>query len=66
MVKHTVDTYGAIDILITAAGINKVKPILEQSGEDWEEVMTVNVKGTYLFCKEVGKVMMSQGRGRVR
>ena len=63
VVKHTVDTYGGIDILVTAAGINKVKPIIEQSGEDWEEVMNVNVKGTYLFCKEVGKVMMNQGRG---
>jgi NAD(P)-dependent dehydrogenase (short-subunit alcohol dehydrogenase family) len=63
VVKHTVDTYGGIDILVTAAGINKVKPIIEQSGEDWEEVMNVNVKGTYLFCKEVGKVMMNQGQG---
>jgi len=62
-VKNTVDTFGVIDILVTAAGINKVKPIIEQSVQDWEEVMDVNVKGTYLFCKEVGKVMVSQGRG---
>jgi NAD(P)-dependent dehydrogenase (short-subunit alcohol dehydrogenase family) len=58
-----VDTFGVIDILVTAAGINKVKPIIEQSIQDWEEVMDVNLKGTYLFCKEVGKVMVSQGRG---
>ncbi len=63
VVKDTMDTYGAIDILITAAGINKVKPIVEQSAEDWEEVMDVNLKGTYLFCKEVGKVMINQGKG---
>jgi NAD(P)-dependent dehydrogenase (short-subunit alcohol dehydrogenase family) len=63
VVKDTVDTYGAIDILITAAGINKVKSIVEQSVEDWEEVMDVNLKGTYLFCKEVGKVMINQGKG---
>ena len=62
-VKNTVDTFGVIDILVTAAGINKVKPIIEQSVQEWEEVMDVNVKGTYLFCKEVGKVMVSQGRG---
>ncbi len=61
--KDTLDTYGAIDILITAAGINKVKPVVEQSVEDWEEVMDVNLKGTYLFCKEVGKVMINQGKG---
>ncbi len=63
VVKDTVDTFGAIDILVTAAGINRVKPIIEQSVEDWREVMDVNVKGTYLFCKEVGKVMIHQGRG---
>ncbi len=63
VIKNTVDTFGGIDILVTAAGINKVKPIIEQPVEDWEEVMGVNVKGTYLFCKEVGKVMIEQGRG---
>jgi NAD(P)-dependent dehydrogenase (short-subunit alcohol dehydrogenase family) len=63
VVKDTVDTFGGIDILVTAAGINKVKPIVEQSVEDWEAVMDVNLKGTYLFCKEVGRVMVNQGRG---
>jgi NAD(P)-dependent dehydrogenase (short-subunit alcohol dehydrogenase family) len=63
VVKNTVETFGGIDILVTAAGINKVKPIIEQPVEDWEEVMDVNMKGTYLFCKEVGKVMINQGRG---
>jgi NAD(P)-dependent dehydrogenase (short-subunit alcohol dehydrogenase family) len=63
VIKNTVDTFGGIDILVTAAGINKVKPIIEQPIEDWEEVMGVNMKGTYLFCKEVGKVMINQGRG---
>jgi NAD(P)-dependent dehydrogenase (short-subunit alcohol dehydrogenase family) len=63
VVKNTVDTFGGIDILVTAAGINKVKPIVDQSLQDWEEVMDVNLKGTYLFCKEAGKVMINQGRG---
>ncbi|MGD0915089.1 MAG: SDR family oxidoreductase [Thermodesulfobacteriota bacterium] len=63
VIKNTVDTFGGIDILVTAAGINKVKPIIEQPIADWEEVMGVNMKGTYLFCKEVGKVMINQGRG---
>ncbi len=63
VVKNTVETFGGVDILVTAAGINKVKPIVEQSVEDWQEIMDVNVKGTYLFCKEVGKVMIKQGRG---
>lgn len=63
VVKDTVDTFGGIDILITAAGMNKVSPIIDQPLEEWEKIMDVNVKGTYLFCKEVGKVMINQGRG---
>lgn len=63
IVAHTVEKFGGIDIVVTAAGMNKVGPITEQSVEDWEQVMDVNVKGTYLMCKEAGKVMIEQGRG---
>jgi len=63
VVKETVDTFGGIDILITAAGVNKPGFIQEQTDDEWEMIMNVNVKGAYLFCKEVGKVMMAQGRG---
>ncbi len=63
VVEKTVEAYGGIDILVTAAGLNKVGAIIEQPVEDWQTVMDVNVKGTYLYCKEAGKVMVEQGRG---
>lgn len=63
IVQDTVKQFGKIDILITAAGVNKPGPITEQSVEEWDMVMDANVKGTYLFCKEVGKVMIDQGIG---
>ena len=63
IVDKTVAEYGGVDILVTTAGLNKVGPITEQSVEDWQMVQDVNVKGTYLFCKEAGKVMIDQGRG---
>jgi NAD(P)-dependent dehydrogenase (short-subunit alcohol dehydrogenase family) len=63
VVKDTVGTFGGVDILITAAGLNKPGAIVEQPLTDWEEVMGVNVKGTWLFCKEAGRVMIEQGRG---
>ena len=63
VVKAAVDALGGVDILITAAGVNKVKPMLEQPVEDWQEVTDVNYRGTYLFCKAVGQVMVDQGRG---
>ena len=63
VVKAAVDTFGGIDILITAAGVSKPAPITEQPVEDWQATMDANVRGTYLFCKEVGKVMIEQGKG---
>ena len=63
VVKDAVDRFGGIDILITAAGVNKPNPIVEQPLEEWEMIMDANVKGTWLYCKEVGKVMIDQGRG---
>ena len=63
IVAKTKERYGGIDILITAAGVNKPGPITDQPLEEWEMIMDANVKGTYLFCKEVGKVMIAQGRG---
>jgi NAD(P)-dependent dehydrogenase (short-subunit alcohol dehydrogenase family) len=63
VVNETVKAFGGIDILITAAGVNKPGAITEQSLEEWDMIMDANVKGTYLFCKEAGKVMIDQGRG---
>lgn len=63
VVADTKEKYGGIDILITAAGANKPAPITKQPVEEWEMIMNANVKGTYLFCKEAGKVMIDQGRG---
>jgi NAD(P)-dependent dehydrogenase (short-subunit alcohol dehydrogenase family) len=63
IVGDAVKAFGKIDILVTAAGVNKPGPIVEQSVDDWQSVMDANVRGTYLFCKEVGKVMIEKGEG---
>jgi NAD(P)-dependent dehydrogenase (short-subunit alcohol dehydrogenase family) len=63
VIKDTVSTFGGIDILITAAGMNKVGMIVDQPLEEFENIMNANVKGTWLFCKEAGRVMIEQGRG---
>ncbi len=63
IVKETSYYFSGIDILLTAAGINNNGPIDVQPREEWELVMDLNVKGTYYFCKEVGKVMKEQERG---
>ncbi len=58
--------YGKIDILANlAGGTIHVKSIEELSWMEWKEVLDVNLKGTFLVCREVAPLMISQGRGRI-
>ncbi len=63
IVEETVKQFGGVDILITSAGLSRVHPITEFPLEEFEEIMNVNVKGSWLMSKEVGRVMIEQGRG---
>jgi NAD(P)-dependent dehydrogenase (short-subunit alcohol dehydrogenase family) len=63
IVEETVRVFGGIDILLTAAGLSRPRPIIDQTLEEWQSVMDANVKATWLFCKYAGQVMIDQGRG---
>ncbi len=63
VVEATLKQFGGIDILITAAGLSRVKPITEFPVEEFDEIMDVNVKGSWLYAREVGHVLIEQGRG---
>ncbi|MEN8905333.1 MAG: SDR family oxidoreductase [Clostridiales bacterium] len=65
LVKKTKDMFGKIDILFTVAGVAKRHPAEEFPVEDFEMVMDINVKGTFLTCKHVGKVMKDQNYGKI-
>jgi NAD(P)-dependent dehydrogenase (short-subunit alcohol dehydrogenase family) len=57
---------GPIDILVNNSGTNIAKPALDQTAEDWDTVMNVNLRGVFLMAKEVAKRMRDstrEGRG---
>lgn len=56
---------GRIDILINAAGINILKPILEMDDASFEAVMRVNVNGCFTVTREVAKIMKEQKYGKI-
>ena len=56
--------FGKIDVLVAYAGIHGVKPAEEFPYEDWRNVVDVLLTGTFITCREVGKVMISRGRAR--
>jgi NAD(P)-dependent dehydrogenase (short-subunit alcohol dehydrogenase family) len=63
VVTRTVEQFDGVDILVTAAGMNKPAPIVEQALSDWEAIVDSQLKTTWLFCKHVGAAMIEQGRG---
>ncbi|MGA8230772.1 MAG: SDR family oxidoreductase [Candidatus Acidiferrales bacterium] len=62
-VARTVEKYGRIDILFANAAVQIIKPIELTSDEDWEHVISANLKGSFLCCREVVPVMRRQRSG---
>ena len=57
---------GKIDILANIAGIlGPTAPVSEISEEDWDRILDVNLKGTFLCCQAVIDGMISRGYGRI-
>src|SRR5258708_35598424 len=63
VVEAAVKRFGGLDILVLAAGINKVSKIVDQPPEAFIEVMDVNVTQSWLMARAAGKQMLAQGRG---
>lgn len=57
-VKAVIAKFGRIDIMINNAGITKDGLLMRMSDEDWDAVMNVNLKGTFLFTRAVSRPMM--------
>jgi NAD(P)-dependent dehydrogenase (short-subunit alcohol dehydrogenase family) len=57
--------YGALDALVNNAGISLIAPAENTSGEQWQQVMNVNLFGPFLLCKYLGAQMLSRGRGSI-
>jgi 3-oxoacyl-[acyl-carrier protein] reductase len=56
---------GRVDIMINNAGITKDGLLVRMSDEDWDAVLRVNLKGTFLFSRAVSKPMMRQRGGAI-
>lgn len=65
MVSNTLKEFGHIDILVNAAGLAIRKPAEDFPIDEWQQVMDVNTRGTFVCCKAVGKVMIKQHGGKI-
>ena len=65
VVKRTLEEFGRIDILVNNAGREILAPIVDTKEEDWDLVMDVCLKGTFLCTKAVLPTMIKQGGGSI-
>ena len=65
LVKQTMEKYGKIDILINNAGVTADARLVKMTDEQFDKVIDINLKGTFMVGQEVAKVMLEQGSGSI-
>lgn len=63
LVEQTIDTFGSIDILVNNAGIYPSIPVMDMTLEDFEAVLSINLKGVFLCTKYAAQEMIRQDKG---
>ena len=65
MVEATINQFGRLDVLVNNAGITRDTLIMRMKDEDWDAVVTTNLKSAYLCSKAAVRPMMRQRYGRI-
>ncbi len=65
LVKKAIEEFGSIDVLVNNAGITKDNLLMRMSDEEFDKVIEVNLKGTYVVTKAVTKYMMKKRKGSI-
>ncbi len=65
MVKRVVEEFGSVDILVCNAGINRDAVVWKMTEEQWDEVITINLKGYFNYIRAVAPYFREQKHGRI-
>lgn len=65
LVEHTVDQFGAVDVLYANAGVGGVGTAADTDEDEWQRVIGVNLTGVWRCCKHVLPHMVAAGRGSI-
>jgi 3-oxoacyl-[acyl-carrier protein] reductase len=64
-VEKGLEHFGVIDVLINSAGVGFFESVLESSVDDFDEMVSTNLRGAFLTSKYVGRHMVQQRRGHI-
>jgi NAD(P)-dependent dehydrogenase (short-subunit alcohol dehydrogenase family) len=64
-VAQTLSAFGRIDLLVNNAGYRIRSPLEDLPRSEWDAMVAVNLTGVFLFSQAVGRVMITQGRGKI-
>ncbi len=65
MVARTDAHFGRLDVLVNAAAVNLRRPADEITVEDWDRILSINLKGAYFAAQEAARIMRRIGRGKI-
>ena len=65
MVEKVVNDFGHIDILVNNAGVLAITPVVDITSEEWDRVLSVNLKGPFLCAKHVAREMIKRNEGKI-
>ncbi len=65
VVKQVTDKWGGLQILVNNAGITRDNMIMRMKDDQWDSVIAINLRGTFLFTRAAAKPMMKGRRGRI-
>jgi NAD(P)-dependent dehydrogenase (short-subunit alcohol dehydrogenase family) len=63
LAESTLHTFGRIDCLVNVAGVNRRKPALEVTDDDFDFILDTNLCGAFVLSREIGRVMVARGAG---
>ncbi len=65
LIDKTVETFGTIDVLVNNAGITCDKLLIRMEEEEWDKVISTNLKSAFLCTKAAARIMMKKRSGRI-
>ena len=55
--------FGGLDVLVNNAGANLRKDAVDVTGDEWDAVMAVNIRGTFFLTQQIGRYLIAAGKG---